>query len=251
MYYSSKAIILRNRDYQEADRLVSVFTEQYGKIGAIAKGVKKPNSSLRACTQPFCYAQLYFYRGKDLSIITQGKLLDFFGRVRSNFSETIYVLYMLEMLDKILLEQERHTKLFYQTLAVVQSLEKNGYQPLALRYFEVQILKEMGFTPELSNCVVCAAKAEAYYISLSAGGLVCKKCERTIDNLFELSPETLALLRLLFRSNLEVTERINVSRGGLTQLEKFLEIYLEYHLEQRLSMKQVLQILKQKYMLSS
>ena len=87
MYYNAPVIIIKSIDFSEADKLVTVFSEQYGKLRAIARGIKKPKSSLRSCVQPFCYSQLHFYRGRDLELITQGKLLDFFGNSRKTWKE--------------------------------------------------------------------------------------------------------------------------------------------------------------------
>jgi DNA repair protein RecO (recombination protein O) len=80
MYYRSRSIVLKNMDFKETDKLVTVFSEDQGKMRAVAKGVKKPNSSLRACVQPFCCSQLFFNGGRELDVITQGRLLDFFGK---------------------------------------------------------------------------------------------------------------------------------------------------------------------------
>jgi DNA repair protein RecO (recombination protein O) len=52
-YYQSRAIILKNMDYRESDKIIHLFTEKEGKLSALARGVKKPKSSLRACVQPF------------------------------------------------------------------------------------------------------------------------------------------------------------------------------------------------------
>jgi DNA repair protein RecO (recombination protein O) len=63
MYYKSRCIILKNRDLRETDKLVTIFSEPEGKTTAVAKGIKKPKSSLRGCIQPFCHSLLFFSRG--------------------------------------------------------------------------------------------------------------------------------------------------------------------------------------------
>ena len=99
MYYRSKGIVLKAMDNRESDKIVTIFTEKEGKISAVAKGTKKPNSSLRACVQPFVFSSLYFSQGKSMDIITQGKLLDFFGNSREDLLRTLYCIFFLQLLD--------------------------------------------------------------------------------------------------------------------------------------------------------
>jgi DNA repair protein RecO (recombination protein O) len=134
VYYNAPVIIIKSIDFSEADKLVTVFSEQYGKLRAIARGIKKPKSSLRSCVQPFCYSQLHFYRGRDLELITQGKLLDFFGNSREDLERTLYSTYLMEMLDKSLLDRMPVPGLFGLTLNTLQSINNHGLNPLFIRH---------------------------------------------------------------------------------------------------------------------
>ena len=104
MNYRSRAIILKTIDYRDADKLVTLFSEKHGKVRAVARGVKKPASSLRVCLQPFCHSNLYLSGGKELENVTQGKLIDFFPNIREDIDLTLQVLYLMELLDKSLMD---------------------------------------------------------------------------------------------------------------------------------------------------
>ncbi len=246
LYYKSLGFILRNRDYLEADRLISIFTEKYGKIGAIAKGVKKPKSSLRACTQPFCYSELFLRRGKSLDIVSQGRILEFFGHSREDMVSVMYLLYMTEILDKILPENQPYPELFFHTIEIVQTLENKGPRPILLRYFEAQVMNDLGFSPVLNQCVNCGSqKALGEFFSIVEGGLLCKECyQRTTEPVFFMNAEVLAVLKLLLRADLKMIERLRLNEQTHAQIERFWEKYLEYHLERRFALKNALSVLK-------
>ncbi len=245
MYYRTGAIVLKSRDYRDADKLVTVFSEREGKIRAIARGVKKPRSSLRACLQPFCYSSLYFHRGKELDLITQGRLSNFYGNIREDLQCTLYVVYLLELLDKALWDRNPFPNLFRDMISVLENLDQLGYIPLIVRYAEMSILVNLGYRPVLEECVWCGRREEiAGIFDLGAGGLVCHECMERSRSHIALHGEALGLLRLMLTSPIQALQRVKASQSALLQLEAFLEKYLEYHLESKLKMKDTIGTLK-------
>ncbi len=245
MYYRSRGIILKNMDLREADQLVTIFTEQAGKIKAVAKGSKKPRSSLRGCIQPFCHSQLFFSSGKDLDLITQGKILDFYGNTREDFDRTLYALYILELLDKSLMDRVALPGLYLRSIAVLDVLNRSGYIPLVIRYFEMSLLGSLGYNPILGHCVKCEnTKVALLGMDMAEGGMLCSSCMHQGEHFFVLSPETLALARMLQKANIKALDRVRASEAALKQLEILLERYLEYHLERRFKMKNTMRTLK-------
>lgn len=245
MYYQSRGIILKSRDFKDSDKLLSVFTEKDGKVSAIAKGVKKPKSSLRACVQPFCHSYLYLHRSRELDLITQGKLLDFYGNSRQDLERALHCLYLMELLDKSLLEHVPMAELYHTLTAVLEAINEQGLNPLFIRYFESQLLVHLGYKPVLKHCVSCGQKPGGeFYFSLAEGGLVCPSCSRDTEYKMTLSGETIGLLRFMTEGNFPAVAKVKVSPAGLKQLELFLEKYLEYHLERRFKMKNTIRLLK-------
>ncbi|MDD3270034.1 MAG: DNA repair protein RecO, partial [Syntrophomonadaceae bacterium] len=178
MYYRSRGIVLKTMDLREADQLVTIFTEQVGKIRAVAKGSKKPRSSLRGCIQPFCHSQLFFSSGKELDLITQGKILDFYGNTREDFDRTLYALYILELLDKSLMDRVALAGLYLRCAAVLDFLNQSGYNPLVIRYFEMSLLDSLGYSPILEHCVKCHnAESPLLAMDMSEGGMLCGVCQ--------------------------------------------------------------------------
>jgi len=252
MYYQSRAIILRCRDLRESDQLLTIFSEKEGKITATAKGVKKPKSSLRGCVQPFCHSLLHFKRGREMDLITQGKIIDFFGNSREDFNRTLYSMYIMELLDKSLLERSPLPKLYEVLVAVLESLNDQGLNLLMLRYFESSLMINLGYTPVLDRCVLCErSDLTNHNFSLNEGGLLCSSCAEQSQSILALRGETVALLRLLCSSSTQTVQRVKASPVAMQQLEYFLERYLEYYLERRFKVKNTIRWLKKSILLSN
>lgn len=245
MYYRSNSIILKAIDYRESDKIVTVFTEKEGKISAVAKGAKKPKSSLRACIQPFVYSSLYLSRGKSMDLITQGKMLDFFGNSREDLERTLYCLYIMELLDKSLMEKVKMPGLFKTTLEILHNMDQSGYNPLKIRLFEIKLLTSLGYKPFLQECVACGKKPAYFnYFSLAEGGVICDACKTNTQSLLFITGETLSIMKLLINTNTGIIDKLKVSDQAGNQLEALLGNYLEYHLERKFNVKNTIKKLK-------
>lgn len=244
MYYRTRAIIIKNRDFREADKLVTFFSEQRGKTTAVARGIKKPGSSLRACVQPFCHAQLYISQSKELGTITQGKMLDFYGNCREDLERTLYIMYIMELLDKTLMEQVPLVPLYRTVLEILELFNQTGLNLLALRYFETALLVNLGYKPVLNQCVVCGEKTRLPAFSIPEGGMVCAACRSQVADVVVLPGEVLGLLKLFSSGNLKIVSRVKANPAAMKKLELFLEHYLEYHLERKFYVKDTIKTLK-------
>lgn len=247
MYYQSRGIILRQRDFKDSDKLLSIFTEKQGKVTAIAKGVKKARSSLRASVQPFCHSYLHFSQGKNVDLVTQAKLLDFYGNSRQDLERALHCYYLMELLDKSLQEHQPLPDLYQILITVMEALNEQGLNPLYIRYFESQLMVRLGYKPVLRQCVVCGQKpAGPFRFSLADGGLVCPACQAGNEAvvMISLSGESLGLLGLLNEGSLPALNRLKASPAALNQIEGFLEKYLEFHLDHRFKLKNTIRMLK-------
>jgi len=245
MYYQSRSIVLKNRDLRDSDQILTIFTEREGKVTAVAKGVKKPKSSLRGCTQPFCHSLLYFSRSRDMDLITQGRIIDFFGNSREDITRTLYSMYMMELLDKSLLERVALPQLYAALTRVLELINQQGLDLMLVRYFESQLLVNLGYKPIMDQCAHCGSKElRDFNFSLQEGGLLCPACLEGSEHLMILRGETAALVRLLCEGSLQAVQRVKASPLARQQLEIVLEKHLEYHLERRFKVKNTIRLLK-------
>jgi len=246
MYYNSRSIILKNRDLRETDGLLTIFSEKEGKITAVAKGVKKTRSSLRGCVQPFCHSLLFYSRGREMDLITQGKIIDFYGNSREDINRTLYSVYLMELLDKSLMERVPLPNLYGTVVRILELLNEQGLNLMLVRYFESRLLVSLGYKPVVNQCVNCGSKQlNNFNFSLVEGGLICSSCVKPGDLFISLRGESVALIKLLCEGPLQAVQRVKASPAAMQQLEMFLERYLEYHLERRFKLKNTIRWLKQ------
>lgn len=251
MYYRSRSIILKNRDLRESDGLLTIFSEKEGKITATAKGIKKTRSSLRGCVQPFCHSLLFYSRGREIDLITQGKIINFFGNSREDINRTLYSMYLMELLDKSLMERVPLPDLYDTAVRILELINEEGLNLMLIRYFESRLLVNLGYKPVVSQCVLCGSRELTdLNFSLVDGGLLCSSCLQPGGSYLGLRGESVALIKLCCEGPLKAVQRVKPSPAAMQQLEVFLERYLEYHLERRFRLKNTIRWLKQTIALS-
>lgn len=251
MYYKSRCIILKVRDLRDSDQLVTIFSEQAGKITAVARGIKKNRSTLRACVQPFCHSWLFFSQGRDLDLITQGKIIDFYGNAREDLERMLNAVYLMELLDKSLMEKVPLPGLYNELVQILDIINQDGINSLLIRYFESRLLVYLGYRPVLDQCVNCGNPSiKDYSFSLGDGGITCPDCRGEAERTIRLRGESVGLLKLLLEGSLLAVRRVKVSPQALEQVELFLEKYLEYHLERKFKVKSTISWLKRSACLS-
>lgn len=251
MYYKSRGVILKIRDLRDTDQLVTIFSEQAGKITAVAKGVKKNRSSLRACVQPFCHSWLFFSQGRELDLITQGKIIDFYGNTREDLERMLNTVYLMELLDKSLMEKVPLPGLYADLTQILDLINREGFNSLLIRYFESRLLVYLGYKPVLDQCVKCGGRDfKEYLFSLGDGGMICLNCRGATERIISLRGESVGLLKLLLEGSLLAVRRVKASPEALQQVEFFLEKYLEYHLERKFKVKSTISWLKRTVCLS-
>lgn len=238
--YSTEAFTLRRTDFGEADRILTLFTPSYGKTRAIAKGVRKTKSRLAGHLEPFTRTQLLLATGRDLDIVTQAEGRERFERLPTDFWSATAAWYVTELVDRFLEDADPHPRvyaLFTQTLRRLdaQAAEAEHTQSwLALRYFELRLLGELGYRPGLHHCVSCdqPLRPEDQGYSPDQGGALCPNCMRYGARALSLT--ALKVLRLLQTTEWDALPRLRLEAGQQTEIESILQATIRYHLERDL-----------------
>lgn len=229
----TEAIVLKGRDYSEADRILILFTRELGKISAIAKSVRKPKSSLRAATQLFAYSRLSVLPGRGLATITQGETIDSLWSLREDLDKIAYASYFAELVDCILPEGKPQQKLFILLEAVYTLLDAVEDYELIARYFELKLLAMLGYKPQLSACAVCGRSLTGGVFSLSPakGGIVCRSCDRDFMASVPMSNGAIATMDRMLKQELSKWFNLKVSPEFRKEIEAGVSAYMEYYLE--------------------
>ena len=235
--FRAEAVVLRHSDWGEADRLLSLFTRQLGKVRAIAKGARKPRSRKAGHLEPFTHVSLQLARGRDLYIVTQAETLDAYLPLREDLLLLGYASYVLELLDRFTYDGDENPALYNLLTATLSRLTAPGDPRLVVRYYEIRLLDFLGYRPELSHCALCKAAIEPQdqFFSPAHGGVLCPNCGRQASNVYPISMDALRYLRHFQRSSFAEAARARPNPAVQTELENLMQRHLTYLLERRLN----------------
>lgn len=138
-----QGIVLRRYDFGEADKIVTVFTRERGKIRLLAKGVRRIMSRRAPHLEIFNYVELYIYHGKNFDSISEAKTIEDFSEIKKDLDLCGYGFYLMEVVDKLLPEEVPHEEIFDKLYKSLKNL--NGEK--TVKEFVVELLWELGFLP--------------------------------------------------------------------------------------------------------
>lgn len=232
-----EGVVLRHQDWGETDRLIILFSRERGKLRAIAKGARKPQSRKAGHLEPFNRVSLLLAQGRDLPLITQAETLTAYPAFQEDLLRIGYGAYLLELMDRFAVEEEANPALYQLLVETLQRLSQSPDPLFELRYFEVKFLDEVGYRPQFFDCVVCneAIQPQDQFFSIEMGGVVCPNCAVQHRSLLPLSLPALKYLRHFQRSSYPEARRARVPPAILREMEALLGRYLQAILERGLN----------------
>ena len=231
--YQTEAIIIKKTKLGEADRILTLYTPHLGKIQAVAKGVRRPRSKMAGHLELLTHSQVSLARGRNLDTITGSQTINSFLPLKTNLELTSHALYAIELVDQFTADHIENYPLFQLLLETMGHLCQAGDNELVLRYFELHLLNEVGYRPQLQRCVSCQATLEPITNSFcpSAGGMLCPNCSPSQPLTYSLSVNALKVLRLLQSSDYNTISRLKINPELSRELEGVMRDYLKYLLE--------------------
>lgn len=235
--FRTPALILKRRDFGEADRLLTVLTPHHGKIDVIAKGARKLTSTKIGHVELYTRADTLIHRGRDLNICVQAEMTAPFLPLREDLARGAYAGYVVELLDRLTTEGDVDTSRLFSLLDLTFThlcLEQD--LRLVVRFFELRLLDQAGFRPEFQECVVEHEPLlpEDQFFSRVDGGVVCPRHALRAQGLAPLPLDTLKLLRHLQRSAWQQVSKLKVSVQVHDDAERIMLGYLTQLIERRL-----------------
>jgi DNA repair protein RecO (recombination protein O) len=232
------AVVLRHSELGEADRLLTLYTREHGKMRAVAKGARKVTSRKAGHLEPFTHVTLQLAKGRDLMIVTQAETVNAFLGIGEDLTKMGYASYIIELLERLMYEDERSApSTFNLLLETLKHIETESDAWTAVRYYEIRLLDHAGFRPQLFECANCAREIlpEDQFFSASAGGAICPRCGAGIPNLIKISLEALKYLRHFQRSSYQDASRAHPSLEVQKEVESLMHGYFSYLLERKLN----------------
>jgi DNA repair protein RecO (recombination protein O) len=215
----TEAIVLKHKNWGEADRMLWIYTRKIGKVQAITRV-----NLLMAC-------------GRSFLIVAQAETIDAFLKLREDLLRVGFASYITELLDRFTYDEDDNQQIYRLLVDTLSRIDSESDPNISVRYFEVKLLELLGYRPELSNCVNCASEiqAEDQYFSISMGGALCPRCGPKIHDASQISLNTLKYLRHYQRSSYAEASKAQLPPQLNRDLEQLMQRYFTYFLERNLN----------------
>jgi len=245
--YQTEAIIIKKTKLGEADRILTLYTPHLGKIQGVAKGVRRPRSKLAGHLELLTHSQVSLARGRNLDTIIGSQTINSFLPLKSDLWLTSCALYVTELVDQFTADHVEDYPLFQLLLETMHRLSRADDNELVLRYFELHLLNEVGYRPQLERCVSCRSplKVVTNTFSPADGGMLCPRCSQQRFLTYPLSVDAVKVLSLLQGNDYDTTGKLEMNPELSHELDEVLSHYLEYLLEREVKSAAWLDILRE------
>jgi DNA repair protein RecO (recombination protein O) len=233
MLYRVEGIVIRSMDYGEGNKIISLYTKQYGKVSVMARGVKKMKSRHSAITQLFTYGEFAYFKSGQMGTLNDGEIVRSHHRLREDLHMAAYAAYLAELVDRMTEENDGSAYLFEQLNAGLDAMEDGKDAQITAHIFEMKMLSFAGYSPVLAECVSCGGNAQDPVISVSMGGLLCTACRSRDTAAMVVSEGTLKLLSLFTQMDLRRLGAVNVKPNTKAELKRCMREWMDTHVDVR------------------
>jgi DNA repair protein RecO (recombination protein O) len=235
--YRTDTIILRRGDFGEADRLLTVFTPDRGKLRLMAKGVRKITSRKAGHVELFMLTDMLIAHGRTWDIVSQAEIVEPYRALREDLDKTSHAYYLAELVDRFTEEHDSNAPLFELLALTLARLSHVDDPFITLRYFELHLLGLTGFQPQLHFCVACEEAIEPVennYFHFVDGGVLCPQHGQVRPNAELIPLPVLKVLRFLQTESWEQAVKLQLTPTTRQQVETLLLGYITFLLERQL-----------------
>ena len=187
MEFTATGVVIREKDSGENDRILTVLTKEYGKVTALAKGVRKAGSKNGSACQLFAYCEFDFMRKNSSTTVKRAVSKNLFFGIRNDLERLALACYFADIVDHITYENSNDDEILRLFLNTLYALAELNDLPAGKikGAFEYKAMCLCGFEPILDFCAECGcefdmSKNASYIFSLDNGGVYCKDCEKKL-----------------------------------------------------------------------
>lgn len=245
----TEAIVIKSINLREADKIITFFSKDYGKIQGVAKGLRKIHSKYSGKLELFTRVNVIFFQKTDhlqaqhpLPRITQVDVVEAFPQLIGDFHKIIGASYIAEILDKVFEgHEDTHNMVYPFVCETFAALAAAGQIRNILPAFEIKLLAYLGYAPLLDACVGCekslpepqnelSAATTMIGFSHSAGGILCQQCKPFRKDALGISLQTIHTLNRFLHTEIAHAASLPMSKASHLEMKSLLAAYMHYHL---------------------
>lgn len=235
--FETEAVVLKQFDLGESDRLITLYTKEKGKIKAVARGARKGKKSRSGLVLPFSYHNFTLYQGRSLAKINHVDSIAMNSKLREDLDFMAFASAVSEYIERAGLEDEADQALFSLLVVILEKMQSAENEELLFYFtvFKAKLLLLLGVKPEIENCTVCGDRVnlkETTPVSVKEGGSICKKCFNA--NKYEYISFSLNEMRALYKIIFAKISELKYGQFSEKVIEKISELtekFLIYHLD--------------------
>ena len=143
--YKTEGIVIKRRNFGESDRIITVFSKQYGKIQVKAVGVRKINSRRSPHIELLNQSLFTLYKGRNISLLTEVSSLENFAEIKENLTKVGFAYHICELIDGLCAENQEHPDIFDLLQTTLQRMTTSEDLTFVIHEFEIELLTKLGF----------------------------------------------------------------------------------------------------------
>ena len=226
------------------DKRLVILTKERGRITAFAKGARRQNSALLACSQPFSFGEFFVYESRNSFRVVSVNIQNYFAELREDLGSVYYGLYFCELADYLTQENMDGTlilKLLYQSF---RALIKKTIDLKLIRYiFELKIIALNGEAPQVFECISCGNTQELEWFSPTAPGVLCSECKRQSNDARRIRSSTIYTMQYILATDVVKLFNFTVTNEVLWELSKCMDAYRKLVIEKEMKSLELIEIL--------
>ena len=232
-FFTTDALVIGSMRYREADRIVTLYTRDRGRLGAIAKGVRRTKSKVGGRLEPFSLVRASLYYGRGLYTVVGVDTLRTFQGVREELFRMQEGARLLAAVRHLFPGEEGSVPAFNLLVRGIARLADSTDPATAASVVlatRLKLLVLLGYAPEMSRCAACSGEGSLYGFSPSLGGVVCELCASAgAASCFALSAGAISTLRALLDNPLADVEHLCLDDRATAEVEQVVAQTLAYH----------------------
>ncbi len=235
MHLTTKALVLREVNYKESDKILTLLTQQEGKLTATARGCRKKGSTIAAASQLLVWSEVTLYEYQGRWAVKEAATERRFDAVRSDLEKLALASYFADVTELLAEEGQPEPELLSLILNCLHGLDRMKLPPRQIKTaFEWKAMALAGYEPMTDGCALCGRpEPEQPCLLLSQGVVCCAACREKMeqDRSVPLTPAALAALRHIVTGNPKRLFSFQVDEDALARLSAASEAYLLTQLE--------------------
>jgi DNA repair protein RecO (recombination protein O) len=228
---TDEAIVIGLQDYREADRIVTLFCRDHGKIAALARGARSSRKRFGGALELFARLQITFAPQEGLSLLKEAEIATIYPGIRGTFAAIAHASYAAELVTAFLPEQLVNQRLFRLLTAYLEHLDRGAAVPADRHFFEINLLNILGYRPPLESCPGCGALLAERGGRWTATEVLCSSCAAGSGGMPLAAATVCRLLQSLKTGRFDLVRFTEQER---LEAERFLDSFIAGNLQRPL-----------------